>query len=218
MEPSFATAWLVPRLDTFRSNHPDVDVLIDSSLRIVDLEQGEADLGIRFGRLPSNELLSVRLFDEVLSAYCSPRLAGRERMLKQLEDLQQVTLLHWDLTQYEWVSATRKWMDWRKWLAQAGAEHVSPGGSLHFSDYNLALQAAIAGQGVVLGSKPVLAKLEEAGLLCDPFNVQVKTDIGYDLVTTARAKRRPEVQCFIDWIAAEVGLTESAHMWAAVNP
>ena len=122
------------------------------------------------------------------------------------------------MTQYEWVSATRKWMDWRKWLVQAGAEHVSPGGSLHFSDYNLALQAAIAGQGVVLGSKPVLAKLEEAGLLCDPFNVQVKTDIGYDLVTTARAKRRPEVQCFIDWIAAEVGLTESAHMWAAVEP
>ena len=218
VEPSFATAWLVPRLDTFRSTHPDVDVLIDSSLRIVDLEQGEADLAIRFGRPPNNGLVSVRLFDEVLSAFCSPRLAGRERMLKQLEDLQQVTLLHWDLTQYEWVSATRKWMDWRKWLVQAGAEHVSPGGSLHFSDYNLALQAAIAGQGVILGSKPVLAKLEEAGLLCDPFNVQVATDIGYDLVTTARAKRRPEVQCFIDWISAEVGLPESVHMGAMQEP
>jgi LysR family glycine cleavage system transcriptional activator len=89
---------------------------------------------------------------------------------------------------------------------------------LHFSDYNLALQAAIAGQGVILGSKPVLAKLEEAGLLCDPFNVQVATDIGYDLVITARAKRRPEVQCFIDWISAEVGLPESVHMGAMQEP
>ena len=211
VEPSFATAWLVPRLETFRNNHRDVDVLIDSSLRIVDLGQGEADLAIRFGRTPSKELMSLRLFDEVLSAFCSPILTRGERPLKQLDDLQHVTLLHWDLTQYEWVSATRRWMDWNKWLTQASTNHVSLGSSLIFSDYNLALQAAIAGQGIILGSKPILAKLVEVGLLCDPFNIKVTTDIGYDLVTTERAKLRPEVQFFLDWIVAEVSSSLTDH-------
>ena len=114
-------------------------------------------------------------------------------------------MLHWDLSQYEWASATRKWMDWKSWLNQTGADHVTLGGSLHFSDYNLALQAAIAGQGVILGSKPVLARLVVAGLLVDPFKIRVTTDIGYDLVTAKRAKPKPEVVSFINWITAEAG-------------
>lgn len=204
-EPSFATAWLVPRLDKFRTRNPDIDVLLDSSLRIVDLEHGAADLAIRFARKPTGKLLGTRLFDEELSAYCNPALAHGRPKLRQLQDLRHVTWLHWDLTQYEWASATRRWMDWKTWLGKAGAADIQSGGSLHFSDYNLALQAAIAGQGVILGSRPVLARLVEAGLLVDPFKISVATDIGYDLVTTDRAKCRPEVRDFINWIAAEAG-------------
>lgn len=206
VEPSFATAWLVPRLESFRSKHGNVDVLIDSSMQIVDLEQGHADLAIRFGRAPGKGLVGVRLFDEVLCAFCSPSLAAGTPPLRRLEALRHVTLLHWDLAQYEWASATRKWMGWQTWLEQTGADHVTPGGSLHFSDYNLALQAAIAGQGVILGSKPVLARLVDAGLLLDPFNVKVTTDIGYDLVVTKWATQKPGVQLFINWITAEAGV------------
>ena len=90
VEPSFATAWLVPRLETFRSNHRDVDVLVDSSLQIVDLEHGGADLAIRFGRAPAEGLVGVRLFDEELCAFCSPSLAHGEPHLKRLDDLQHV--------------------------------------------------------------------------------------------------------------------------------
>jgi len=205
VEPSFATAWLVPRLDNFRAGHPDIDVLLDSSMQIVDLERGAADIAIRFGRKPKAELMGTRLFDEELSAFCNPSLANTRPRIRQLKDLQHVSLLHWDLTQYPWASATRKWMDWKSWLNRAGADDIPPGRSLHFSDYNLALQAAIAGQGVILGSTPVLARLVDAGLLVDPFNIRVATDIGYDLVTTERAKLRPEVAYFIAWITTEAG-------------
>jgi LysR family glycine cleavage system transcriptional activator len=204
-EPSFATAWLVPRLETFRASHPDIDVLLDSSLHIVDLERGAADLAIRFARKPTGRLLGTRLFDEELSAFCNPALANGRPRIKQLRDLQHVTLLHWDLTQYPWAAGTRRWMDWKTWLGKAGADIFPPGVSLHFSDYNLALQAAIAGHGVILGSRPVLARLVDARLLVDPFNISVATDIGYDLVTTERAKLRPEVKYFIEWITTEAG-------------
>jgi LysR family transcriptional regulator, glycine cleavage system transcriptional activator len=203
VEPSFATAWLVPRLELFRNRNAHIDVLIDSSLQLVDLEHGAADIAIRFGGKAAPGLIAQRLFDEELCAYCSPLLTSGRSGLKRLEDLERVTLLHWDLSQLEWASATKKWMGWKQWLSFVGASHITPGVGLRFGDYNLALQAAIAGQGVVLGSTPILRSLVDAKLLVNPFPLKVTTDIGYDLVTTERARARPEVTSFIDWITNE---------------
>ncbi|MEO9874075.1 MAG: LysR substrate-binding domain-containing protein [Anderseniella sp.] len=203
VEPSFATAWLVPKLDGFRESNGEVDVLIDSSLKIVDIENDAADIAVRFGLSPQDNLVSHRLFDEQLCAFCSPSLASGPHKLKEIDDLRHATLLHWDLSDLSWAHATKRWMGWQPWLTQVGAGHISSATGIRFSDYNLAVQAAIAGQGVVLGSLPVLHDLVEAGLLVCPFPDRVVTDIGYDLVTTQRGLRRPEVQSFMDWIIAE---------------
>ena len=62
------------------------------------------------------------------------------------------------------------------------------------------MQAAVAGQGVVLASWPILSDPIRAGLLTCPFRETVMTDIGYDLVTTPQARLRPEVDAFIAWL------------------
>jgi len=203
VEPSFATAWLVPRLDLFRAENSAIDVLIDSSLQIVDLNRGAADIAIRFGGKPADGQVTRRLFDEELCAFCSPSLTTGRDGIRHLKDLERVTLLHWDLAQLDWASNTKRWMGWQPWLKHVGASHIRPGPGLRFSDYNLAVQAAIAGQGVVLGSAPIFRSLVDAGLLINPFPEKVATDIGYDLVTTERATARPEVVSFIDWILRE---------------
>jgi LysR family glycine cleavage system transcriptional activator len=203
VEPSFATAWLVPRLDLFRAGNADVDVLIDSSLQIVDLERGAADIAIRFGGQPADGLVTQRLFDEELCAFCSPSMTTGRTGVRRLDDLERVTLLHWDLAQLDWASNTKRWMGWKPWLKHVGAGHIRPGPGLRFSDYNLAVQAAIAGQGIVLGSAPIFTSLVEARLLINPFQEKVMTDIGYDLVTTERAMGRPEVLSFANWILQE---------------
>jgi len=172
-------------------------------LKIVDLENGAADIAVRFGLTPRGNLVSHRLFDEQLCAFCSPLLVSGPRKLNEIDDLQHATLLHWDLSEISWARATKRWMGWQPWLTQVGAGHISSATGIRFSDYNLAVQAAIAGQGVVLGSLPVLHNLVEANLLVCPFRERVTTDIGYDLVTTQRALQRTEVQAFMDWIIAE---------------
>ena len=206
VEPSFATAWLVRRLDAFKSKNPEVDVLIDSSMRIVDLEREAADIGIRYGVKPSKELIVHRLFDDETLAVCSPSLAKGPPALKQLSDLKNVTLLHMDLTDMEWMSfSTSHWYDWQTWLATVGAGEIKPGQGLRFNDYNLAVQAAIAGQGVVLGSWPMVRNAIEANLLVSPFIERARTNIGYDLVVTKEAMARPEVAGFVEWILEEIG-------------
>ena len=160
-------------------------------------------MAIRFGVQADDDLVAHRLFDEELCAFCSPSLANGSPGISRLEDLEKVTLLRWDLTLFEWASTTRKWNDWRYWLAFVGAGHIDPGEGLQFNDYNLMVQAAIAGQGVILGSRPVLGGLVEAGLLVDPIPESAVTDIGYDLVTTDKALARAEVASFLHWIVAK---------------
>jgi LysR family glycine cleavage system transcriptional activator len=205
VEPFFATAWLVQRLGAFKSRNPEVDVLIDSSMRIVDLEREAADIGIRYGMKPSKDLIVHRLFDDETLAVCSPSLAEGPPVLRRLSDLAGVTLLQMDPTDAGWISlASRHWFDWRTWLATVGAGEIKTGPSLRFNDYNLAVQAAIAGQGVVLGSWPIVRDAIEANLLVSPFVERARTDIGYDLVVTTEAMAKPEVAGFVEWILEEV--------------
>lgn len=215
VESSFATAWLVPRLEEFRARHPDINVLIDSSQQIVDLHQGEVDVAIRYGVERDKTLIVHRLFDDQIFPACSPALANGPAKLEKLDDLADATLIHWDISQLAWARETRRWFTWSSWFSRTGADHLASEEGLHFNDYGLAVQAAIAGQGVVLASWPILREPIAAGLLVCPFDRKVSTDIGYDLVATPTAASRPEANAFIDWLVDAAGRQET---WTGSDP
>jgi LysR family glycine cleavage system transcriptional activator len=203
VEASFATAWLVPKLEAFRSAHPDINVLIDSSQQIVDLHSTDVDVAIRYGVEHDDRLIVHRLFDDQIFPACSPAIAAGPPGLRQLDDLAGATLIHWDISNLEWASETRRWFTWKSWLQHCGKAGLVTDRGLHFNDYGLAVQAAIAGQGVILASWPILRDPVAAGLLVCPFTERVTTDIGYDLVTTPTARSRSEVQAFTTWLMAK---------------
>ena len=202
-DPSFASLWLLPRLERFKRASPDIDVLIDSSYELADLEKNAADIAIRFAAQADERLITHRLFDERLSVYCSPGLIERFGGPRSIEDLARIPLLEWDLTGYTRASVTSCWNQWRYWLENVGAPHVEPNIALRFSDYNLTLQAAIGRQGAVIGSEPILRDLVSSGLLMRPIAETATPDVGYDIVATHEAANRPEVERFREWIIAE---------------
>lgn len=212
VESSFATAWLVPRLEEFRSGHPDISVLIDSSQQIVDLHREEVDIAIRYGVVRDQSLIVQRLFDDLIFPACSPNLVSGPPEIRTLEDLSNATLIHWDISQLAWASETRRWFTWERWFAHIGAAELMTDRGLHFNDYGLAVQAAVAGQGVVLASWPMLREPVAAGLLVCPISEVVHTDIGYDVVTTRQARERPEVDAFIAWLADAASVESDARL------
>lgn len=200
-ESSLATTWLVPRLEDFRARHPSISVLIDSSQRIVDLTRSDVDVAIRYGVGGDPQLITHRLFDDVVAPACSPSLVDGPEALISMEHLAQASLIHWDMSQLPWATQTRRWFDWNAWAKQSGVEDIDATRGLRFSDYGLAVQAAISGQGFILASKPILQDQFDAGLLVWPFPNSLKlTGIGYDLVMTEGASIRPDVIAFTDWL------------------
>ena len=202
-EPSFASAWLVPKLNKFKEVHPNIEVLIDSSPKIVSLSDGSVDIAIRFGINDySSNLIVKRLYQEYLAPYCSPSLVSKN--IKSFEEIERFPLLRWDTSQFNWSNNTRRWMEWENWIKYAKQnQNLNLKYGSKFTDYNLALQCAIAGQGFILGSTPVLKGIIEKGLLVDPFNLSIKTDLGYDVVVTKKSHSKIEVQNFIEWISNE---------------
>ena len=131
--PSFAASWLVPRLEGFKAKNPSVAVLIEATPQLVQIGHGSADVAIRFGVKDHGSYVVHRLFDEELCALCSPSVAFGPPKIVRLEDLENVPLLRWDLSQFDWATNTIKWNDWKYWLTAQGAEHITPGegGAVH---------------------------------------------------------------------------------------
>jgi LysR family transcriptional regulator, glycine cleavage system transcriptional activator len=198
--PSFATKWLVPRLDRFLSQFPDADVRIDISERLVDLARDEADIGIRFGTGNYPGLRVDRLFHETVFPVCSPKLLKDPHRLRQPRDLRHHTLLHVD-----WQMLGEAWPSWQMWMRAAGVEDVDTTRGIHFEHTSFAIQAAIDGQGVALGDASLVVDDLAAGRLVRPFDLTLKASLqfAYYLVSLESAAERPVIKAFRDWILAE---------------
>ena len=196
--PSFASKWLVPRIEAFAAGHPEIDVRISATIALVDFRTDPVDVAIRFGAGTYPDLRVEKLFSESVAPMCSPALRDGPAPLRRPEDLAGHTLLHDDSAYV--IGPTP---DWRMWLRLAGVEGVDSTRGPRFSGADLALQAAIEGHGVVLGRTSLARGDLAAGRLVRPFELSLPIEFGYFLVFPEAAAERPKVAAFHDWILAE---------------
>ena len=196
---AFSSLWLIPRLSGFRRRHPDVDVRISANNQVLDLDRERIDLAIRYCPTRAAPAGSVRLFGEEILPVCSPALLRvRTRPLKLPQDLRHHVLLH-----YDEPHRPTPWLTWNVWLETAGVPDLVPLGSLRFNHYDQTIGAALGGQGVALGRRPLVKKLLADGALVAPFPLGSVTDRAYFIVRTPATSGRAEVAHFVDWLIAE---------------
>jgi len=196
---AFCSLWLIPRLSTFRTAHPDVDVRISADNQVLDLDRERIDLAIRYCAVSAAPQDAVRLFGEEIMPVCSPfLLQDRERPLASPPDLRRHTLLHFD----DAAGAT-PWLAWGVWLESAGLPDLKPAGAIRFSHYDQVIAAARDGQGVAIGRLQLIRTLIDDGSLVAPFASNAVTDRAYFIVRTATTAQRREVDDFATWLTAE---------------
>ena len=201
-EPTFAGMWLVPRLSAFRRLHPELDVLIDASDRLVDFDRDSIDAGIRWGGGRYAGLQSVRLFDEQVFPVCHPSLLQGEHPLNTVDDIAFHTLIHLD-----WPKEYGEWADWRQWLSAAGGNVGLADRGLHFTAHSDCLRAAVDGQGITLTSDSLVVDDLRSGRLVRPFGLALDTDVQMFLVFRADRAGEPAITAFRGWIVAEAAAT-----------
>lgn len=198
VSPSFGAMWLMPRLERFRSRHPEIEIRIDGTDRLVDLARDDADVALRYGPGGYDGVRIDRLFSPVNTPVCSPALLSGAHPLRQPDDLRHHSLLHVD-----WKDAEASW---RMWLLAAGLQDIDPTRGPRFTMENMALQAALDGHGVALIGDILVADALAAGRLVRPFDPSLSTPLtfSYYLLSAQDGAEQPKVAAFRAWLLEAV--------------
>ena len=198
--PAFAALWLVPRLGRFYAAHPGINLRLDTQCEVVDLQQdASVDLVIRYSLDDYPNLYGLCLFDESFAVYGSP-----EQVV--LAQTQAPTLIS-----VRWHNSKLYALGWQAWCEKAGERWLRDAPILReYDEEHYALQAAIAGQGLVLASNILVSESLASGLLV-PYRPRISVDgAGYSALCVPGRERYPPVRAFFQWMQEEVRLSGHA--------
>ena len=185
---TFATGWLLPRLDAFARAHPTIDLRIATNNNRVDLAGEALDYAIRFGDGAWHGTHAEPLLAAPLAPLCAPAIAAR---LKTPADLIPERLLR-----------SYRADEWALWFAAAGVSAPMLRGPV-FDSSALMAAAAAGGLGVALAPPSMFARDLAAERLVQPFGITI--DAGRYWLT--RLLSRPEsdaMRRFRGWLMEEI--------------
>ncbi|MBS0295553.1 MAG: transcriptional regulator GcvA [Proteobacteria bacterium] len=197
--PSFAGKWLMPRMERFHAEHPDVEVWISADMEIVDLSEGAVDVAIRYGRGQYPDVIAERLLQETVLPVCSPALLEGKNPIRSPKDLAQHTLLH-DLS----IDQDPSCPDWAMWLKARGISSIDPRRGPRFNQSALVIEAAVMGQGVGLAKRSLAqADLEKRRLVAPFADGSTTVDFAYHVVLPRNRPPSAGAQLFVEWLKRE---------------
>ncbi len=192
---TLAMRWLIPRLDRFHAERPDVEVAVTTATTLHDELRGGFDLAIRRGMAEPSmwpQYRAVHFLDEADTLIASPALL--EHMpLRQLADIANHILLS---------SETRPG-DWTGWLERAGVPQSAEQRRRVFDHFFVTLQAVADGLGIGVGPLPVLQADLATGRLVTPFPTILVPRTGYVALIPFDANKTSSLKAFMDWLVAE---------------
>lgn len=189
--PPFAIKWLVRRLTSFHQKHPEIEVRIGTTYRLVDLRHEDYDLAIRWGLGKWPGLHARRLMGDMVQPVCSPAyLRNAKKPLRVPADVSGHALLSTKVVRG----------DWQLWAELNGLEAPRSTKRLQFEEAFGTIQAAIDGLGVALGPSVLVHDDIESGLLVAPLNDPIRFQEAYYVTHTDRALENPAARAFQEWL------------------
>ncbi|QXT39738.1 transcriptional regulator GcvA [Gymnodinialimonas ceratoperidinii] len=194
--PAFTAKWLAPRLFKFATLHPEIELRFSATLRLVDFSRDDVDVAIRFGLAKEEPGLYTKpIIREWVAPMMTPELAAQ---YPEPADLSRAPLLHQDDIHF-----LKPAVDWPAWFRAADLPPRFAAGA-RFSQADHAIDAALAGAGVVLGRISLAEKDLREGRLVMPYKLGLTTEAEYSFVCPEGPEARPQVRAFREWIEAEI--------------
>lgn len=194
---AFASLWLVPRLQRFREDLPDIELRLHTGDRDLDLAAEGIPLGVRIGDTddwPDYGLLPIA--PEAIYAVCSPSYLEKFGNPESLEDLLKHRLIHLE-------EPHRPACTWAEWFAAAGVDGRRTPEGLRINDYASVIQCAMEGQGIALGWAHLTDLLVQNGSL---IRLPVFTHItgkSFNVAWPKSLEITGHVASVRDWLAAQ---------------
>ncbi len=190
---SVAAHWLLPQLYQLQQDQPDLKIKVVTTDRDIDPD-ADVDVTIWIRDRDFQRPNSWYLCDEVIFPVCSPAYLARHPV-RDVISLPGHRLLHAD-------DRFRRRMRWGEWLARVGVDASDATPDMVFDDYQLSLQAALAGEGLALGWSLTSSLLLQDRLLLRPLPAEIRTGKAFFLIAAPGATRTEGLEALVDWFLA----------------
>jgi DNA-binding transcriptional LysR family regulator len=201
---SFGETWIAPLIAGFCTRYPDVRVEIVATHVPLDLIGENVDVALRLGALPDSSLVARRLGTFSTSVYASPAYIDKHGAPESPEDLHRhpALALHQARTDngYRWP------------LRKAGrkARHYALDPVIVASDPALLLDAARAGNGLLLAMDASMAPEVAAGRLCKVLPGWIGPQQDLNALFPKEREPSPKLRAFVDYLKAQLRFAHGA--------
>lgn len=188
--PSFAARWLLPHLQEFRKACPEIELNILATGHTPDFRATNVDLAVRDGSAPFGAgIKSEMLFERKLVAVASPAVVSNLGLPKSVDDLSRFVLLH---------DMENEWPDFL--LHAYGTRHVTVEQNITFNLATLAIDAALAGQGIAVASRLYVQRDLDSGRLVQVIDTVLDSGRDYHVLLPSRSKNHRAAKAVWDWL------------------
>ena len=187
MSPAFAVEWLMPKVEEFQRDHPEITLMLNPTSQVVDLKPGGIDVAIRYRdlRRTSDDVDAVLRTDMVVIA--APSLIGE----RDLSDLASLANLPW--LQELGTNEAAEWFTYHGIVPQRPlAINHMPG--------NLIMPAVRRGDGVTYTARAFFVEDIGAGRVIELASEPL---FGVYYIETSAFEQRPEVLDFVKWLRSK---------------
>ncbi|NML74845.1 LysR family transcriptional regulator [Rhizobium sp. S-51] len=193
--PTFAAKWLLPRLPAFMAAHPELELRILASESLASFQTDGVDIAVRQGQPPFGPgLVSELLFEQRVIAVCSPAYQPAAAEALKKENLDALVLLR---------DTHNLWPEFIGSGLRLATGTEAKG--VRFNHTSLAIDAAIAGQGITLASDFLVEADLAAGRLVKAFDVSIHGRHDFHVVAPREPKHPGATNIVRNWLVAQRG-------------
>ena len=192
LPPSLAATWLIPRLGAFERAHPEIDLQLVTTTRVIDLQREQTDFGIRHGRGTWPDVEATFLLEEAAMPVCAPGYLDPQPEEPPSDVLGTVRIIvngHFP-------------DEWEEWARAHGVEPPAQGDVITMDAMEQALQVAESGHGLAMGRRPVVDGWLARGALVTPFGAADLTGAAYYLCRPVGTAPTAAARRFERWLTA----------------
>ena len=191
--PTFSRQILLPRLAAFRRRYPEVELVLQVAIPLLDVKGEDADLEIRFGAGPYGGVEQLRILSDAVCPVCSPEYEAEagpfDGRFETAAEVQRARLIRSPL------------VPWSLWFQAHAINLPEPREGAQFNDVGLMLDAAAAGFGVTLTRLKLAADWLDSGRLVRLSPRSVPSPFHHHLCWKPGTLERWECAAFVDWLA-----------------
>jgi LysR family glycine cleavage system transcriptional activator len=197
LPPSLAATWLIPQLGAFERDHPEVELQLVPTTRVVDLLRDQVDLAVRHGKGAWPGIVADFLLPESALPVCAPGYLTLGADEEPLAALSRVRLI---------VNA-RFPAEWEEWARARGLASPPLTGAIELEGTEETLLVAESGHGLAIGRRPLVDDRLARGTLVAPFGAGDPTGAAYYLCRPADPPPTAAARRLERWLRARAAAT-----------